>query len=285
MQQNNNETNNKSGILIIVLLVVVTILVLFFPKIYDLINTFSMPKVENIETEEKEEKKELDENILETIHYPLMRTSIYNSNTYYSLDKFTIKDLSNEDILLNAFLDIYEGNITSYEGVGNCTSESKQFNKDYMELRIKNIIGNKINYSLTDFYVPEDLDSKYVGNWIYDSYNGRFIYEGLCGSNASNIKYYNLEELIKVEYENKKDVAAYYYVGFAKVEGNSYIIYKDPDMTKKLTEGSFIDLEDLNNQFKSINKNKKNIYKYLFKNNLCSYNEYCLYEGKWVNEL
>lgn len=285
MQENNNETNNKNGVLIIVLLAVVTILVLFFPKIYNLINSFSMPKVENTITEEKEEKKELDETILETIHYPLMRTSVYNSNTYYSLDKFSINDLSNEDILLNAFLDLYEGNITNYEGYVNCTGEPKQFSKDYIELRIKNIIGNKVNYNLSSFYVPEDLDSKYKGNWTYDSYNGRFIYNGLCSSNVTNIKYYNLEELIKVEYENKNDIAAYYYVGFAKVEGNNYIIYKDANMTEKLTEGSFIDLEDLNNKFKSINKKQKNIYKYLFKNNLCSYNEYCLYEGKWVNEL
>ena len=284
MPENNNETNNKNGLLIIVLLAVVTVLVLLFPKIYDFINSFSMPEVENTETKEKEETKELDESILETIHYPLMRTSIYNSNTYYSLDKFTINDLTNEDILLNAFLDLYEGNITSYEGY-SCTGESKQFSKDYMELRIKNIIGNKINYSLNSFYVPEDLDSKYVGNWTYDSYNGRFIYEGLCSSNASNIKYYDLEELIKVEYENKKDIAAYYYVGFAKVEGENYIIYKDANMNEKLDEGKFIDKETLINKFKSINKNKKSTYKYLFKNNLCSYNEYCLYEGKWVNEL
>lgn len=284
MPENNNETNNKNGILIIILLVVVTILVLFFPKIYDLINSFSMPKVEDTTIEEKEEKKQLDESILETIHYPLMRTSVYNSNTYYSLDKFTVKDLSNEDILLNAFLDLYEGNITSYEGYGSCTSESKQFSKDYLDLRIKNIIGNKINYTLNSFYVPEDLDSKYVGNWTYDSNNARFIYEGLCYSNADPVKYYNLEELIKAEYENKKDIAVYYYVGFAKVEGENYIIYKDANMNEKLDEGKFIDKETLINKFKSINKKKKNTYKYLFKNNLCSYNEYCLYEGKWVNE-
>lgn len=284
MQDNNHEQNNKNGILIISLLVVVTILVLFFPKIYDFINSFSMPKVENTEVQEKEEVKEIDESILETIHYPLMRTSIYNSNTYYSLDKFTSNDLSNEDILLNAFLDLYEGNITYYEGY-TCTGESKQFNKDYLELRIKNIINNKINYTLTNFYVPEDLDSKYIGNWTYDSYNGRFIYEGLCSSNATNVKYYNLEELIKIEYENKNDIVVYYYVGFAKVEGENYIIYKDANMTKQIAEGKFIDIENLNNKFKSIDKKQKKIYKYLFKNSLCSYNEYCLHEGKWVNKI
>lgn len=278
------QNNNKNGMLIIVLLAVVTILVLFFPKIYDLVNSASMPDIESFEPEKEEESKEIDESILETIHYPMMRTSIYDSNTYYSLDKFTINDLSNNDILLNAFLDIYEGNMTSYELVGACTNISKQFSKDYLELRIKNIIGNKINYTLTDFYVPEDSNSNYVGTWHYDSYNSRFLYTGLCASKETNTKYYNLEELIKVEYD-KKDINVYYYVGFAKVEGNNYTVYSDARMTNEITKGTFIDVNNLNNVFKKVEKKSKNIYKYTFKNSLCSYNEYCLYEGKWINEL
>jgi hypothetical protein len=244
-----------------------------------------MPKVENIKSEEKEELKEIDESILETVHYPLMRTSIYDVNTYYSLDKFTVNNLSNNDILLNAFLDVYEGNMTSYESVGVCTRESKQFSKDYLELRIKNILGNKLKYTLDNFYVPEDLNSNYVGNWVYDSWNGRFTYNGLCQSRAANVKYYDLEELIKVEYEGKNDIAVYYYVGFAKVEENNYTIYKDAALTQELSSGTFLSVDELNNTFKNINKNNKKIYKYIFKNTLCSYNEYCLYEGKWINEL
>lgn len=289
MQKNSNnldnQNNSKNGILIIILLAVAAVLVLFFPKIYDFVSSFSMPKVEKLDIEEKEEVKEIDEDILETIHYPLMRNSIYNANTYYSLDKMTTSNLSNSDILLTAFLDIYEGNMTSYEGVGACTSVSKQFNRDYLELRIKNIIGNKVSYTLGDFYVPEDLDSNYVGTWSYDSVNSRYIYTGLCNSQKSNTKYYNLEELIKVEYENKNDIAVYYYVGFAKVDENNYVIYKDADMTEKLSDGTFSSVDDLNTSFKNINKKSKKIYKYTFKNNLCSYNEYCFYEGKWINEL
>ena len=279
-----NQNNNKNGLLIIILLIIVTILVLFFPKIYDIVNTLTMPKIEKLETAEKEEVKEIDESVLETIHYPLMRTSVYDANTYYSLDKFTVNNLSNNDILLNAFLDIYNGNMTSYEAVGTCTNVSKQFNKDYLELRIKNIINSKITYTLDNFYVPEDLNSNYVGNWIYDSWNDRFIYEGLCYSKASNIKYYNLEELIKFEY-NGNDIDVYYYVGFAKVENGNYVIYKDANMTEEITNGVFTSVDELNSTFKNINKNSKKIYKYVFKNTLCSYNEYCLYEGKWINEL
>lgn len=281
---NNDSNNNKNGTLMIVLLAIVVVLVLFFPKIYGFVISFSMPKVEHIETEEKEEVKEIDEGILETIHFPLMRTSIYDSNTYYALDRFTINDMSNNDILLNAFLDIYEGNMTSYDGYVNCTNSSKQFDEDYLKLRLKNILGNKINYTLSNFYVPEDLDSNYKGNWNYDSANKRFIYIGLCASKATNTKYYNLEELIKMEYE-KDDIVSYYYVGFAKVEGSNYIIYSDPKMTKELTKGTFINVDNLNNVFKDLKDKNKQIYKYTFKNTLCSYNEYCLYEGKWVNEL
>ena len=77
----------------------------------------------------------------------------------------------------------------------------------------------------------------------------------------------------------------YYYVGFAKVVDNNYTIYSDANMTNELTKGTFTTLEDLNTVFKNINKENKKIYKYTFKNTLCSYNEYCLYEGKWITEL
>lgn len=279
-----NNEKKQNGSLIIILLIIVTVFVFFFPKINDMITKVSMPKVEKGEIQKQEEKKEITEEILETIHYPLMRNSIYNSNTYYSYDKLTYKDIANEDLLLTAFLDIYEGNMTGYEGVGSCTNISKQFNKKYLELRFKNIIGNTVNYTLTDFYVPEDSESNYKGTWRYDVYNSRFVYQGLCNSNIGSVRYYNLEELIKHEYDNK-DIVAYYYVGFAKVENNNYVIYKDAIMTEKIDEGTFIDLDQLNAAFKNVNKKEKNMYKYTFKNTLCSYNEYCFYEGKWTNEL
>ena len=279
-----DNNNNKNGVLMIILLAIVVVLVLFFPKIHSFVVSLSMPKIEKIEVEEKEEEKEINEDILETVHFPLMRTSIYDSNTYYTLDKFTMSDMSNNDILLNAFLDIHSGNITSYEGYANCTNTPKQLKQTYMTLRIENILGENINYTFSNFYVPEDLNSNYKGNWNYDSANKRFVYMGLCASKATNTKYYNLEELIKMEYD-KDDIVAYYYVGFAKVEGNNYIIYSDPKMTKELTKGTFTNVDNLNNIFKDLKDKNKQIYKYTFKNTLCTYEQYCLYEGKWVNEL
>ena len=277
----NKKSNN---LFIIILFVVVVIIVLFLPSIYNFIEEQRLPKVESGEKHTEEEDKVIDEDVLETIHYPIMRNSIYDSNTYYSLDVFKISNMSNNDILYNAFMDIYEGNISPYNLSRNCTKVSKQFNQDYIELRIKNVLGKNINYTLESFYVPEDANSNYKGTWSYDRINSRFIYDGLCNSKATNTKYYNLEELIKSEYDND-DIVVYYYVGFAKVVDNNYIIYKDANMTQELSSGIFTDLDDLNNRFKSVNKENKKIYKYTFKNTLCSYNEYCLYEGKWINEL
>ena len=276
-----NEKNNN--LFIIILFIVLLVLVLSLPKIYKFIEKQKLPKVEKTEVI-KEEKKEITEDILEIVHYPKMRSSAYDLNTYYSLERFTINDMSNNDILYNAFLDIYEGNMVNSNVIGTCSSVSKEFNKDYMELRIKNILGKNVNYTLSSFYVPEDSNSNYTGNWTYDSVNSKFIYNGLCQSKATNTKYYNLEELIKVEYE-EDDLVAYYYVGFAKVVDNKYTIYSDANLTKVLISGDFITEEEINKVFKQQNKKNKKIYKYTFKNTLCSYNEYCLYEGKWVNEI
>ena len=280
--ENKNEKNNS--LFIIILFAVVIVLVLFLPKIYDFIETEKLPEVEK--TEEKEEIKDtnVDEETLKSIHFPIMRNSVYDLNTYYSLDKFTISNMSNNDILYNAFMDIYEGNMTSSNITGSCTNVSKQFNVDYIELRIKNILGKNVKYNLESFYVPEDSTSNYKGTWVYDSSYARFVYNGLCAYKATNTKYYNLEELISAKYEDS-DIIVNYYVGFAKVTNNNYVIYSDANMTKEIHNGTFTSLEDLNNIFKSINKKDKKIYKYTFKNTLCSYNEYCLYEGKWVNEV
>ena len=279
-----NKKEKSNNLFIIILFALVVVIVLFLPSIYNFIEEQKLPEVETTEKQDQEENKTIDQDVLETIHYPIMRNSIYDSNTYYNLDTFTISNMSNNDILYNAFMDMYEGNITSSNTSGNCTNISKEFSQDYIELRIKNILGKNVKYNLESFYVPEDSNSNYKGTWVYDSSYSRFVYNGLCTSKAANTKYYNLEELISAKYEDS-DIVVNYYVGFAKVVGNNYVIYSDANMTKEIHSGTFTSLEDLNNIFKSINKNNKKIYKYTFKNTLCSYNEYCLYEGKWVNEV
>ena len=276
------EKKDSSGILIMVLFFIVAVLVLFFPKIYKFIEDAKLPKSNSSKIEVKEEVKKVDEEVLSNLHYPLMRSSIYSKDTYYSLDTFEVSDMSNEDILYNAFMDIYEGNIVDSSIAGTCVTTPKEFDSKYIKLRVNNILGKNVNYTLSNFTVPVDSKSNYKGTWTYTS--GKFIYNAYCETPNYSFEYYNLEELIKAEYDND-DVVVYKYVGFAKVDGNKYIIYKDAKMTEEISRGTFNSVEDLNSIFKSMNKKNKKIYKFTFKDTLCSYNEYCLYEGKWVNEL
>jgi hypothetical protein len=273
----------KDSLFIIIVFAVIFLIVIFFPKIYNMFERENLPKLDN-KQEVVEEKRVVDNELLESLHRPLMRSSSYNSNTYYNLNTFKISNMSNQDILYNAFLDIEKINIIDSNEWGSCTNIRKEIGSKKIELRIKNILGKNINYSLENFTVPEDSVSEYKGDWTYNGYTSKFIYNGLCNKVKSSTNYYDLEQFIKAEYNNN-DIDVYYYVGFAKVDSNEYTIYKDVNMTIELQKGTFTSLDDLNNIFNSINNKDKNIYKYTFRNTLCSYNEYCVYEGKWVNEL
>lgn len=284
-----NNKNNKSLVFVLVLLVLAGVAVFFFPKINEFLTKITMPKVEKTETREEEEKRVIDEDIIETIHYPLMRTSIYNTNTYYSLDTFKISDMSNTDILLNGFLSIENVMIKSTGRRGTCVVDSVAFDTKWIDFRIKNILGKTVNYYFEDFYVPEDRHGSYSGNWTYNSATNQFIYNGLCRSLATTPSYHDLTKLIKLDYADKEsnDIIAIYYIGFAKVEGNSYSMYSDTNMTNLVTSGDIEDINKINEIFENLDAttlNKFNKYQYTFKDNLCSYNDYCLYEGKWLNE-
>ena len=213
-----------------------------------------------------------------------MRNSIYDENTYYSLDTFNISNMSNTDILYNAFMDIYEGNITSSNSYSKCSNTPMEFEQNYLELRIKNILGKNVKYNLDSFYVPVDSSSSYKGDWRYDSSNSRYIYDGLCNSNIPDTSYYDLTSFIKAEYDGN-DIIVYDYIGFAKIIGNNYKIYSDAKMTNEIANGTLNSTDELNNIFQNLDNSKKRIYKYTFKNTLCSYNDYCLYKGEYINEL
>ena len=273
----------NKNVFVWVLLGVVLVIVLFMPKIYQLIENKKLPEVEEKVEEKIEHKKEVDKDVLDSLYFPIMRNSKYESNTYYSLDTFKVSNMSNQDILYNAFMHIEEIVMDSNGVKGTCTTLSKQFDSKYLNLRIKNVLGKNVKYTLSNFYVPEDSNSNYKGNWTYDSVNSRYVYNGICSTKATNITYYNLEQFIKAEY-NKNDIIVYYYVGFAKIEGESYTIYSDAKMTNVLSSGKGT-IDQVNELFEQMDNKDKKIYKYTFKNSLCSYNDYCLYEGKWINEL
>lgn len=277
--------NQKGNSLVIILLLIIVVAVIFlFPIFNRFIEKTKLPTVERTENKEEQEVKTVTESDIANYHKPYMRNGIYSSNTYYSLDIFTIDDMSNNDKLYNAFLSITDPNVVlKSEGRKGCTLNSKSFNNKLMDLRVKNSLGKNVQYSLETFKVPEGILSDYVGEWVYNSSSNSFIYQGLCKSSTGNTRYYDLEQFIKAEYNNR-DVVAYYYVGFAKVEGNNYIIYKDADMKEEISKGVINDISELKELYNKINNKNKKVYKYTFKNTLCSYSEYCLYKGEWVNE-
>lgn len=265
----NKKSNNN--VLLLVLCVIIIVFIFLLPYLYDFITDLRMPKVKEEEPVIEEVKKVVDEEVLADIHFPIMRSSKYNATSYYNLDVFKISDMNNSDILYNAFMDIEQVNIN------NNTVKSK-----YMELRIKNILGKSINYKFERFYVPQDANTKYKGYWNYDAKRGLFVYQGGNKNENKSIEYYDLTSLKKAEY-NKKDIIVYYYILFAKVQGKNYTIYSDPSMTNVVLSG-ILDDKSLNDVFASIDNGKKKVYKFTFKNTLCSYSEYCLYEGAWVDD-
>ena len=96
----------NNSVVLIILLFIGVVLVFLFPKIHEYLNKVNLPEIEKSNTQNSEEKRELTREMLEEIHSPIMRSSAYQENTYYSLDTFKITDMSNQDILYNAFLEL-----------------------------------------------------------------------------------------------------------------------------------------------------------------------------------
>lgn len=276
----------KKGALFIILIVIIFIVILFMPNIYKYLNTKPVPKVEDIkeEKEEKIEKLTLDSDIVKNLKYPIMRYGIYNKNSYYEKSSFKVTDLTNEEVLINAFVDIYSGNINDYKGLKpSCAVEAKELKTTYISSRIRNILSNDINYTYSNFNVPELPNySKYLGEWKYNSQTDTYIYYGTCNK-ESGIKYYDLKVLNKLETKNNnKELIIYAYMAFASVNNNKYTIYSDVSLNNKILEGNFTTLENLNKDFKNYLKNNKTKqYKFIFKKGICSYGDYCLAEGVW----
>ena len=269
----NNEKNN--GVFLIVILFIGAALVFMFPRIREYMDKVTAPKLEDEKEEETITKREVTEEMFEVIHFPLMRNSAYSSFTYYTLDTFKISDMSNGDILLNAFLDLIEDNIVDSGTYGECTNTHKEFKSTYINLKVSDMIGKNTKYTLEDFYVPSDSKSSYPGTWHYNGYT--YYYGGLCSEVDTSVKYYDLEKMIDANYDGD-DIVINYYVAFAKVEGDNYTIYSDPKMENAITSGT----GDVKSVFNRLDTSKIRKYQYRFKNTLCTYSEYCLYEGKWI---
>lgn len=270
-------------ILIIVCIIIVIIGIVSMPNIYKLVES----KAENNDVfipEEKETPKEkmkitTNSDLLKELVFPIMNNNITKTNSYYNLDHFTTTDISNNDILATAFTQIYSGYLISNPGVG-CASESISFNENYLELRIQNIFGPNTKYNLTDFTLYNNINNDYIGSFKYDINNKKYMYYGNCAAKSA-ISYYDIKSIYDVELSDDENILkVYYYVGFVKLENGNYTLYSDVNYTNQIKKGVYTDMASLEKMLSKLNVKK---YQYTFRKDICNYDSYCFYEGKWIN--
>lgn len=277
-------------IYLVIIIALMTTLILFLPEIYDKIHSMENKKENNniqvqVDTNGEKKQKEgikINEQFLSSLTFPIMRNNKNSLESYYQLDTIDINNFSNNDILYNAFLDIYDGYLVSHSNVG-CTTNSKEFDASYLSSRIRNIIGRDVKYTLEDFTVPNiAFDTEYIGMWKYNAEDNKYIFYGNCHNEDNNTIYYDVKKLQKGETsENNTYVYLDYAVYFVKVEGNQYSVYKDANMTNLLLTG-VLNGEDITSINVDSNQLKK--YRFTFKKGICTYDNYCFYKGEWLND-
>lgn len=290
-----------SLVLLLVSAVLIVILVIFMPKIYKYFNrptksNYEEPTVPKVE--EKIDKITKDSDILTKLVYPIMHNDIYSKESYYSNDSITMKEFTNNDILYNAFIHVYTGSIAEYnESYGNdsCVPNgyNKMFNANYIEARVNNLFGKSTEYTFDDFVVPgSNENTTYVGKWVYDQVNHRYIYYGNCDSRIPNdYLYYELLSMSNVDsIDSNNTIYIDYKLAFARVNrtNGEYTIYSDINYTNVISSG-FLETDDYYTELNSIYKNtivsdnELSTYKYTFSTDDCAYGDYCFVKGEWNN--
>ena len=283
----------KNLIVLFIAFILIGLLIMFMPKIYQQMQKLDTPTIKqekNVSKKEDEvEKITLDSDIVKNLTYPIMRNDKYSVDSYYQLDSMTVDNLSNNDILYNAFLDMYDGYLVDHNPVG-CTNNSKEFKALYLMSRIKNIIGRNVNYTNEDFVVPNVfIDTDYVGTWKYNSETNSYVYYGNCNNTKNGSVYYDLLNAEKIETANENNVLYLYYkIAFVKLDSNgenyNYKVYSDAEMKNEIATGTISDINKINDIYNSLDNKKLGTYKYTFKKGLCTYDNYCFYKGEWVND-
>lgn len=266
-------------ILIIVCIVLVTTGIILMPSAYSYLTKLKLNSkkidVNNNSNNKKEVVKEkitLESDILKDLVYPVMHNDISIKDNYYKLDSINSKSLTNNDILYNAFLQIYNGYIINNNG-------NISFSKDYLESRIQNIFGPNTSYNITNFTVPTGSFSDYIGNFIYDSNTKNYVYEKTYTEN--NVIYYDLKKIYEVKTPDDNTINTLFYVAFIKVEDGKYTLYSDYNYQDEIGSGTFTTFSDIES---IVDKSAKGKYQYTFRKDICNYDTYCFYEGKWINE-
>ena len=289
--------NNKTMTILLVGLIVVVIAVLTFPYIRKKVGEWEAsrhPRPEPVSNKVEEkvyEKITLESEAVSKLKYPVMHNDKNTKTTYYSKDSIKISDFSNNDILYNALLDVYTGNMAKYTGKYNgkfCGSQKVSLDARYIKLRIDNLYTKNAKYTLTDFVVPAtNTQTKYVGTWKYDRAKDKYVYYGNCnGVKNATVQYYD----IRVPYEassSDKNVDIYVknYVGFAAVNPTTraFVLYKNSSYTEEVTRGT-LPSNNIESDLKKIvqeNKDKFRTYTYTYSIIDCAYQDYCFISGAW----
>lgn len=298
-----SETGSLNLVVILLALIGMAVLIIFLPNIYKFFqketpSSYVDPNDDDGNKVEELEKITVSSSILSEFTYPIMRNNKYAKTTYYTKDSITMSEFSNNDILYNAFIYIYKGNVADYKGkysgeyCGTDTTK-KTFNAKYIDARIANLFSKNTEYKHATFTVPiNNTTTEYIGTWQYDVKNNRYIYYGNCSTDANpkTMAYYDL----KVAYEAKgleknTVIEVSYYMGFATVNPTTkaYNIYSDTGLSTALLSGTLTttnhekELEQLLTTYIETNKNLSK-YKYTFSNNNCSYKDYCFEKGEWI---
>lgn len=303
-QAKDEETGSLSIVLVIIVVALIIASYIFLPKIYKWVanketpSTYVDPDKDNEEEPSVElEQITLSSKSVQNLTYPIMRNNPYTSKTYFSKSVLNIGDLSNNDLLYNAFIHIYKGNIATYTGGYSgeyCVAEDekKTFNAKYIDARMENLFTKSVEYEHKTFKVPStNGDTTYVGTWKYDSKNNRYIYYGDCNPvSKTTTEYYDL----KVAYDAKgleknNIIEVYYHIAFAKINTSTmkYNIYSDAAMKNSILSGELktknyeSELQEIFSTY--VNEQKETSkYKFTFSKQDCSYQNYCFEKGEWI---
>lgn len=289
------EETKSSPMLLIVITLLLVGAIFFLPKLYDVLKSdVKQDKIVDKKEEKPEEVEVIEykweDKIVKELTYPIMRNNVHSKDSYYQVDKITMSDFSNNDILYNAFLNVYSGNIATYtEGYAGtyCGSEEtkKTFNAKYIDARIKNLYTKNTEYTHTDFVVPDTADTIYKGLWKYDAALNRYIYYGKCSIVEYTAQMY-FDILIPKTISNNEagdTINLEYSIAFVKFDNGNYEIYSDPNYENIVLNGVLEnnDQSVLEEKVKD-NLDEFNTYKYTFSTIDCAYEDFCFVSGEFV---
>lgn len=260
-------------ILIVVCVLIVVIGIISMPYIYNKINTSKVNISDNTKDKKKDkvDKIDKDSEIISTLVYPVMHNDVSVMDNYYKNEKISIADFSNNDILYNAFINIYPGYINNTDPIS--------FDSNYLVSRIENIFGPKTGYNLVDFTVPSGSFSDYIGTFTYNADNKTYTFNKTDSNN--NIAYYDVKSMYGASSPNEDVITTSFDVAFIKIENGKYTLYKDYNYTEEISSGEFKDMESIESMLSTLETRK---YQYTFRKDTCNYDSYCFTEGKWIDE-